>query len=82
MCYSQMKAIKLVTGVTPTCWRPPYGDVDVSVFIFLTPTRDRHVILSGAGPHSCDRQRAWLANDHMEVRLFRLARRDGQHHLR
>ncbi|KJA22623.1 carbohydrate esterase family 4 protein [Hypholoma sublateritium FD-334 SS-4] len=20
--------IKLVTGVTPTCWRPPYGDVD------------------------------------------------------
>jgi peptidoglycan/xylan/chitin deacetylase (PgdA/CDA1 family) len=36
--------IKLVTGVTPTCWRPPYGDVDVSVFIILTPTRDRHVI--------------------------------------
>ncbi|KAN0137550.1 carbohydrate esterase family 4 protein [Lactarius tabidus] len=23
-----LKAIKLVTGVTPTCWRPPYGDVD------------------------------------------------------
>ncbi|KAI9433221.1 carbohydrate esterase family 4 protein [Lactarius indigo] len=23
-----MKAIKLVTGFTPTCWRPPYGDVD------------------------------------------------------
>jgi len=23
-----MEAIKLVTGVTPTCWRPPYGDVD------------------------------------------------------
>lgn len=23
-----MKAIKLVTGVTPKCWRPPYGDVD------------------------------------------------------
>ncbi|KAN0137536.1 glycoside hydrolase/deacetylase [Lactarius tabidus] len=23
-----MKMIKLVTGVTPTCWRPPYGDVD------------------------------------------------------
>ncbi|KAI0268546.1 hypothetical protein BGY98DRAFT_1109211 [Russula aff. rugulosa BPL654] len=23
-----IKAIKLVTGVTPTCWRPPYGDVD------------------------------------------------------
>ncbi|TFK38540.1 carbohydrate esterase family 4 protein [Crucibulum laeve] len=20
--------VKLVTGVTPTCWRPPYGDVD------------------------------------------------------
>ena len=38
-----MKAIKLVTGVTPTCWRPPYGDVDVSRFSFLTSTRDRHV---------------------------------------
>ncbi|KAF5327313.1 hypothetical protein D9619_004268 [Psilocybe cf. subviscida] len=23
-----VKAIKLVTGVTPTCWRPPFGDVD------------------------------------------------------
>jgi len=23
-----MKAIKLVVGVTPKCWRPPYGDVD------------------------------------------------------
>ncbi|KAH9169798.1 carbohydrate esterase family 4 protein [Lactarius sanguifluus] len=23
-----MKAIKLATGVTPTCWRPPFGDVD------------------------------------------------------
>jgi len=23
-----MQAIKLATGVTPTCWRPPYGDVD------------------------------------------------------
>ncbi|KAF7300653.1 Carbohydrate esterase family 4 protein [Mycena chlorophos] len=23
-----MKAIKLVTGLTPTCWRPPHGDVD------------------------------------------------------
>ncbi|KAF8258594.1 carbohydrate esterase family 4 protein [Lactarius quietus] len=23
-----LKAVKLVTGVTPTCWRPPYGDVD------------------------------------------------------
>lgn len=23
-----MKAIKLVLGVTPTCWRPPFGDVD------------------------------------------------------
>ncbi|KAJ6602840.1 carbohydrate esterase family 4 protein [Mycena vulgaris] len=23
-----MQAIKLVTGVTPTCWRPPRGDVD------------------------------------------------------
>ncbi|TKY88448.1 hypothetical protein EX895_002800 [Sporisorium graminicola] len=23
-----IKAIKYVMGVTPTCWRPPYGDVD------------------------------------------------------
>ncbi|KAK0213853.1 carbohydrate esterase family 4 protein [Armillaria fumosa] len=23
-----MQAIKLVTDVTPTCWRPPFGDVD------------------------------------------------------
>ncbi|KAI6144199.1 carbohydrate esterase family 4 protein [Pisolithus tinctorius] len=23
-----MQAIKLVVGVTPTCWRPPFGDVD------------------------------------------------------
>lgn len=23
-----LQAIKVVTGVTPTCWRPPYGDVD------------------------------------------------------
>ncbi|MCO5585442.1 hypothetical protein L7F22_039375 [Adiantum nelumboides] len=23
-----MKAIKYVMGITPTCWRPPYGDVD------------------------------------------------------
>ncbi|KIK60426.1 carbohydrate esterase family 4 protein [Collybiopsis luxurians FD-317 M1] len=23
-----MQMIKLVVGVTPTCWRPPYGDVD------------------------------------------------------
>ncbi|ETW76379.1 carbohydrate esterase family 4 protein [Heterobasidion irregulare TC 32-1] len=23
-----MQAIKAVTGVTPTCWRPPFGDVD------------------------------------------------------
>lgn len=26
--YYTMQAIKLVVGVTPTCWRPPYGDVD------------------------------------------------------
>jgi len=26
--YYTMEAIKLVTGVTPTCWRPPFGDVD------------------------------------------------------
>lgn len=24
----QLKAIKLAVGVTPTCWRPPFGDVD------------------------------------------------------
>lgn len=26
--YYTLKAIKEVTGVTPKCWRPPYGDVD------------------------------------------------------
>ncbi|WWC65510.1 uncharacterized protein I303_108128 [Kwoniella dejecticola CBS 10117] len=26
--YYTRKAIKEVLGVTPTCWRPPYGDVD------------------------------------------------------
>jgi hypothetical protein len=26
--YYSIEAIKLVIGVTPTCWRPPYGDVD------------------------------------------------------
>lgn len=26
--YYTMKAIKDIMGVTPTCWRPPYGDVD------------------------------------------------------
>ncbi|TFK19521.1 carbohydrate esterase family 4 protein [Coprinopsis marcescibilis] len=26
--YYSMQAIKLVTDVTPTCWRPPFGDVD------------------------------------------------------
>ncbi|KAI6144177.1 carbohydrate esterase family 4 protein [Pisolithus tinctorius] len=25
---SRMQIIKLVVGVTPTCWRPPFGDVD------------------------------------------------------
>ncbi|KAG2067160.1 glycoside hydrolase/deacetylase [Suillus decipiens] len=25
---SSLQAIKLVVGVTPTCWRPPYGDID------------------------------------------------------
>lgn len=23
-----MKAIKATMGITPTCWRPPYGDID------------------------------------------------------
>jgi hypothetical protein len=26
--YYSVKAIKLVLGITPTCWRPPFGDVD------------------------------------------------------
>lgn len=26
--YYTIKAIKAVTGVTPRCWRPPFGDVD------------------------------------------------------
>ena len=28
ICSYQMNAIKLATGVTPTCWRPPFGDTD------------------------------------------------------
>ncbi|KZP18540.1 carbohydrate esterase family 4 protein [Athelia psychrophila] len=30
------KMIKLATGVTPTCWRPPYGDVDDRVRAIAT----------------------------------------------
>lgn len=26
--YWTLRAIKEATGVTPKCWRPPYGDVD------------------------------------------------------
>jgi len=26
--YYTMQVIQLATGVTPTCWRPPYGDID------------------------------------------------------
>jgi hypothetical protein len=26
--YYTMEIIKLVVGITPTCWRPPFGDVD------------------------------------------------------
>ncbi|KAH9018834.1 carbohydrate esterase family 4 protein [Lactarius hengduanensis] len=26
--FAELWPIKLVTGVTPTCWRPPFGDVD------------------------------------------------------
>lgn len=26
--YYTMMIIKDVMGITPTCWRPPYGDVD------------------------------------------------------
>ncbi|PWN34524.1 glycoside hydrolase/deacetylase [Meira miltonrushii] len=26
--YYTMQAIKKIMGITPTCWRPPYGDVD------------------------------------------------------
>ncbi|KAH7907724.1 carbohydrate esterase family 4 protein [Hygrophoropsis aurantiaca] len=29
-----LEAIKLVIGVTPTCWRPPYGDVDDRIRAF------------------------------------------------
>ncbi|KAH7905995.1 carbohydrate esterase family 4 protein [Hygrophoropsis aurantiaca] len=33
--YSEdLQAIKLVVGVTPTCWRPPFGDVDDRVRAF------------------------------------------------
>ena len=26
--YYTLQAIKLATGVTPSCWRPPFGDID------------------------------------------------------
>ncbi|KAH7907729.1 carbohydrate esterase family 4 protein [Hygrophoropsis aurantiaca] len=32
--YYTLEAIKLVAGVTPTCWRPPYGDVDDRIRAF------------------------------------------------
>ncbi|KAH7907725.1 hypothetical protein BJ138DRAFT_1159419 [Hygrophoropsis aurantiaca] len=32
--YYTLEAIKLVIGVTPTCWRPPYGDVDDRIRAF------------------------------------------------
>jgi len=32
--YYTMQAIKFVVGVTPTCWRPPFGDVDDRVRAF------------------------------------------------
>ncbi|KAH7906360.1 carbohydrate esterase family 4 protein [Hygrophoropsis aurantiaca] len=32
--YYSMQAIKFVVGVTPTCWRPPFGDVDDRVRAF------------------------------------------------
>ncbi|KAH7907461.1 carbohydrate esterase family 4 protein [Hygrophoropsis aurantiaca] len=32
--YYTLQAIKLVVGVTPTCWRPPFGDVDDRVRAF------------------------------------------------
>jgi hypothetical protein len=44
-----MKAIKLVTGVTPTCWRPPYGDVDVRPAysrLFEYPDINLHFLMS------------------------------------
>ncbi|KAI5985733.1 carbohydrate esterase family 4 protein [Pisolithus albus] len=28
LTHLQLELMKLVIGVTPTCWRPPYGDVD------------------------------------------------------
>lgn len=41
---SQAQAIKVITGVTPTCWRPPYGDIDVSM-VFPTCPDIRHTKL-------------------------------------
>jgi hypothetical protein len=32
--YYTMEIIKLVIGITPTCWRPPFGDVDDRVRAF------------------------------------------------
>jgi hypothetical protein len=64
-----MQAIKLVTGVTPTCWRPPYGDVDVRFLIPRLPLEncDTDIFFLGVGPHSSDCPCAWSADNHMGV---------------
>ena len=64
-----MQAIKLVTGVTPTCWRPPYGDVDVrSTFPHSLEYRNIDLTFSvGIGPHSIYCKSTGFADYHMEV---------------
>ena len=61
-----MRAIKVVTGVTPTCWRPPYGDVDVRV-MFPREYWDTDIYPPGVGPHPLNRACAQSANHHLEV---------------
>lgn len=43
-----MKAIKYIMGVTPTCWRPPYGDVDDRVRGFAQGLGLRNMMWNGA----------------------------------
>jgi len=42
--YYTMQMIKLATGVTPTCWRPPYGDIDDRVRAVATALGLRSIL--------------------------------------
>lgn len=68
-----MQAIKAVTGVTPTCWRPPFGDVDVRPVLFIvsydTFESADSLDVYFVGPYPLYRKRAWSPDYYLEVRL-------------